>query len=230
MMEVSFALIPLLFIFLFFQVVYLKLPMEFVWKVVKGMALAYIGLILFLHGVKIAFLPVGTATGELMGVMENNWILIPVGFILGFVITIAEPAVRILGLEVEETSSGYIKERVIVYTLGIGVAFFVALGMTKIIYGIPFYYLIIPGYILAIILLKFSDSVFTSIAFDSGGVATGPMTVTFVMAMAIGVAEVMEGRDAVLDGFGIIALVALAPILSVMILGILYRWKEVNEE
>lgn len=194
------------------------------------MVFAFLGLILFLHGVKIAFLPVGSLTGELIGSMENNWILIPLGFVLGFVITIAEPAVRILGSEVEETSSGYLKEKVIVYTLGTGVAFFVALGMTKIIYGIPFYYLIIPGYILAVILLKFSDSVFTSIAFDSGGVATGPMTVTFVMSMAIGVAEVMEGRDAVIDGFGIIALVALAPILSVMILGIFYRRKEVDEE
>jgi hypothetical protein len=109
-----------------------------------------------------------------------------------------------------------------VYTLALGVALFVSLGMVRIIYGIPIHYFIVPGYLTAMVMLKFTDSTFVSIAFDASAVATGPMVVTFVMAMAVGVASVMENRSPILDGFGLIALVALAPILSVMGFGLLY--------
>jgi len=160
--------------------------------------------------------------GSVIGAMANRWILIPIGFILGFVATLAEPAVRILCRQVEKSSSGYIRGFIVMYTLCLAVGLFIALGMTRIVYGIPFYYLIIPGYILAIILMFLSKPSFTAIAFDSGGVATGPMTVTFIMALAIGAADVIEGRDSVADGFGLIALVALAPIIMIMLLGFLY--------
>ncbi len=112
------------------------------------------------------------------------------------------------------------------YTLSIGVAFSIAVSMVRIIYGIPLMYFLVPGYLIALVLIKFSTQTFVAIAFDSGGVATGPMTVTFVLAMAIGVASAIEGRDPLLDGFGMISLVALSPILSVLILGLLYGRKE----
>lgn len=226
LLEVLQALVPLLIIFIIFQVFFLKLPWEAVLNILKGIIMTFLGLVLFLQGVKVGFLPVGQEIGEILGSTGDRWMLIPIGLLLGFLATMAEPAVRVLSSEVERASSGYIKEKMILYTLSLGVALFVALGMAKIILGISFYYIIIPGYILALVMLFFSDSTFISIAFDSGGVATGPMTVTFIMAIAIGLAESMAGREPVKDGFGLIALVALAPILLMMILGMLYRTKE----
>ncbi len=219
--EVLMAMSPVLVLFLFFLLVF-KLPKKMLINLLQGVLFAFVGLTLFLQGVHVGFLPVGNEMGAILGGLPHRWVLIPLGFILGFVATLAEPAVRILSNQVEISSSGSIKSNTILYTLCLAVGIFIALGMTRIVYGIPFYYIIIPGYLLAIILMIFSKPSFTSIAFDSGGVATGPMTVTFIMAMAVGAADRIEGRDAVIDGFGLIALVALAPIIMVMLLGFLY--------
>jgi hypothetical protein len=228
--EVALALIPLIILFIFFQVFFLKLPRHKLKNVFVGLVFTFIGLALFLQGVHVGFLPVGEQMGIALGNLPSKWILVVVGFILGFVATFAEPAVRILNYEVEKVSSGYIPQQVMLYTLSIGVAVSIALSMVRIIYGIPLWYFIIPGYLIALILIRFSSQTFVAIAFDSGGVATGPMTVTFVLAMAIGVASAIEGRDPLLDGFGMITLVALAPILSVLILGLLYGGKEKENE
>lgn len=221
LLEVLTAIIPVLVLFLFF-IFYFKMPRKMLINLLTGIAFAFAGLALFLQGVNIGFMPVGNEMGSILGEMSNNWIIIPIGFLLGFVATLAEPAVRILTRQVEKSSSGYIRSTVMIYTLCTAVGLFIALGMTRIVYGIPFYYIIIPGYLLAVILMFFSKPSFTAIAFDSGGVATGPMTVTFIMAMAVGAADAIEGRDSVTDGFGLIALVALAPIIMVMLLGFLY--------
>lgn len=226
LIDVSLALAPLLVFFLIYQIFFLKLPKSQALNMLKGFFLTFIGLIFFLFGVNIGFMPAGRMIGEIIGRMSNGWILIPISFILGFTVTIAEPAVRVLCTEVENASTGYIREKIMLLTLAIGVALSVALAMARTIYGINLMYFLVPGYILALSLSKAAGPTFTSIAFDSGGVATGPMTVTFIMAIAVGAADVIEGREAILDGFGLIALVALAPILSVMILGILYRRKE----
>lgn len=156
--------------------------------------------------------------------------MIPVGFVLGFVATFAEPAVRILNHEVEKVSGGYISQRVLLFTLSIGVGISIALSMVRILVGIPLWYFIIPGYLAALVMMRFSSRTFTSVAFDSGGVATGPMTVTFILAMAVGIAGTVEGRDPLLDGFGMIAMVALAPILAVLTLGLLYGREEKKNE
>ncbi len=192
-------------------------------QVVSGVLLAFVGLAFFLQGVYVGFFPVGLALGEVLGALMLPWGLILIGFLLGFVATVAEPAVRVLNYQVSRVSGGYIKEKVLLYTLSLGVAVAVALAMVRIIYGIPLLYILIPGYALALGLIRFCPPGFVSVAFDSGGVATGPMTVSFVMALAVGVAEAMEGRDPLIEGFGLIALVALAPILAVMILGLIYR-------
>ncbi|ERN51755.1 DUF1538 domain-containing protein [Alkalihalophilus marmarensis] len=228
--EVAFALIPLLIFFLFFQFFILKLPKKKLLDILKGMILTFWGLAFFLQGVHIGFLPAGEMMGTLMGQLDHLWMLIPIGFLLGFVATFAEPAVRILNHEVEKVSGGYIPKKVMLYTLSIGVAISIALSMLRIIAGIPLWYFIIPGYLIALILIKFSTPTFTAIAFDSGGVATGPMTVTFIVAMSVGIATVLEGRDPLLDGFGMITLVALSPILSVLTLGLLYGRKEKENE
>ena len=224
--EVSMALIPLILFFLFFQIFMLKLPFKRVKDIFIGIALTFMGLAFFLQGVHVGFLPVGREIGDLVGDWKHQWILIPVGFLLGFVATFAEPAVRVLNAEVDKVSSGYIPAKLMLYTLSIGVAISIALAMTRIIFGIPLWYFIGPGYFLALALAIFSTETFTSIAFDAGGVATGPMTVTFILAIALGFSDTLEGRDPMLDGFGMIAIVALAPILSVLILGLLFKFNE----
>ncbi len=224
--EVFFALVPLLIFFLFFQVFFLKLSRQRLTIIFKGMILAFLGLSLFLQGVHVGFLPVGELMGEVLGSLPYNWILVPIGFILGLVATFAEPAVRVMTHEVEKVSSGYISKNYMLYTLSLGVALSVALSMWRILAGFPLWYFIIPGYALALILVFFSNDTFIGIAFDSGGVATGPMTVTFILTMALGVAASIEGRDPLIDGFGMIALVALTPIISVLVLGLLYCRKE----
>jgi len=225
-LEVLEALAPLVLFFVVFQIVSLRLPAQGLSRLARGLALTFAGLVLFLQGVKIGFLPVGQEMGRALGGLEHKWIIVPIGFLLGLSATAAEPAVRILAREVETASTGAIRARVIILALSFGVAVFVALGMVRILTGVPLRWLVVPGYSIAVLMLPFSDRTFMSIAFDSGGVATGPMTVTFVMALAVGVAVALENRHPVLDGFGLIALVALAPILSVMALGLVYSWKK----
>jgi hypothetical protein len=226
LLEVSMALVPLLLFFFFFQVFMLKLPWKKVKDIIIGVLLTFLGLSFFLQGVHVGFLPVGREIGEIAGDWNHQWILIPVGFLLGFVATIAEPAVRVLNAEVDKVTSGYIPSKLMLYTLSIGVAISIALAMTRIIFGIPLWYFIGPGYLLALSMMLLSNNTFTSIAFDAGGVATGPMTVTFILAIALGFSETLEGRDPMIDGFGMIALVALAPILSVLVLGLLFKYNE----
>ncbi len=222
-LEVARALLPLLAFFLVFQFFYLKLPRVYVVNLARGILFAFLGMVLFLQGVNVAFLPAGREIGEGLVAFDQRWLLIPLGFFLGFLATYAEPAVRILCYQVEESSGGSIGDSLILYSLSLGVAVSVAFGMARLVYGIPLLYFLIPGYLLALILLRFSDGGFVGIAFDSGGVATGPMAVTFLLSLAVGVAAGIEGRNPVVDGFGLIALIALAPILSVLMLGILYR-------
>ncbi|NLW09117.1 MAG: DUF1538 domain-containing protein [Firmicutes bacterium] len=220
------ALLPLLISFFIFQIFYLKLPASYIKNIIKGIILVLSGAALFLQGVQIGFLPAGQEIGAVLGGSPHRWLLIPAGFLLGFTTIMAEPTVRVHSIEVEKASSGYIKKNVIIYTIAAGVSIIVALAMTKVVYGIPLQYLIVPGYLLVLVLMKYTDPAFVAIAFDSGAMATGPMTVTFVTAMSVGTATVMEERSAVLDGFGLVSLVFLAPILSVMLLGLAYRWKE----
>jgi hypothetical protein len=222
--EVLEALLPLLIFFAIFQILYLKYPRLELLKLIRGIILTAIGMILFLFGVYNGFLPVGQEFGEILGNFEHKWVLMPFGFIMGFLATFAEPAVRVLCYQIEESSSGFIKSSLMIYTLSTGVGVFVAISMAKLVYGIPFLYIIIPGYILAILLLWLSDKDFIAIAFDAGGVATGPMSVTFLMSMAVGVASSIDGRNPVIDGFGLVAMIALAPIIFVMILGVYIRY------
>lgn len=225
LLEVIFALLPLLIFFIVFQLFFLKLEKKRILHILIGMTLSFLGLSFFLQGVHVGFFPAGEVMGEKLGELSFNWVLIPIGFILGFVATFAEPAVRIMNEQVEQISGGYISEKVMLYTLSIGVGVSIALSMLRILLGFSLWYYLIPGYGLVLILMLLVSKTFIAIAFDSGGVATGPMTVTFILAIAVGVASAIEGRDPLMDGFGMIALVALAPILSVLLLGILYERK-----
>ncbi|HHT01432.1 MAG TPA: DUF1538 domain-containing protein [Firmicutes bacterium] len=224
--DVTVAFLPLVLFFLFFQLVYLKLPWAEVINILKGTLLTFLGIVLFLQGVHVGFLPVGELLGQGLVTQVGKWFVIPVGFSLGLATVFAEPAVRALCEEVEKVSSGYIPEKVLLVTLSLGVGLAVALAMARIILGIPLMYLLIPGYGLALAVSFIAKENFVSIAFDSGGVTTGPMTVTFVMAFSVGVASSVGGRNPLIEGFGMIALVALIPVLAVLLLGLIYAAKE----
>ena len=219
------ALLPLLGLFIIFQLLILKLPRSYVFNLLKGSLLAIVGLALFLQGVKTGFLPAGEAMGQVLGTIRAQWLLMPFGLMMGFLATWGEPAVRILGHQIEDASGGSIRKNLVLYGISSGVALFVALGMARIVYGVPLLWIIIPGYLLAMAMLWFSERSVVAIAFDAGGVATGPMAVTFILAIVVGMASVMEGRDPIVDGFGLIALIALAPILTIMLFGLILRIK-----
>lgn len=222
-LEVIQSITPLIIFFTLFQILYLKLPPTQLKKLYLGLTLTAFGMILFLHGVNNSFLPAGTAIGEFFGGSKKNF-LIPIGFLLGLLATFAEPSVRVLCYQVEESSGGYIRADLMLYILSLAVAMLAAITMAKIIYRIPFLYIIVPGYSLVLILLFLSDRDFIGIAFDAGGAVTGPMAVSFLMSMAVGVATAHEGADPVADGFGLIAMIALAPIIFVMLLGVYIRF------
>jgi len=230
MAEVALALAPMTALFLVFQFFLIKMPWRKVLEAVLGVILVFFGISFFLQGVNVGFMPAGTEIGSILGSLSYNWILIPIGFVLGFVVIFAEPAVQILIKEVEKVTSGSIPGRVLLITLSFGVAFSVALALLRTLIGFSLWYIIIPGYALVLFLIRYSSKTFTALAFDAGGVATGPMTVTFIMALAVGLAMELEGRDPLTEGFGLVALVALAPILSVMILGFLFNRKESSHD
>jgi hypothetical protein len=224
-LEVFQALLPLVGILLLTPF-FIDLPQGFMQRTLKGLLFTFIGLTLLLHGIHVGFFPAGQTMGEIIGSRPDRWIAIPIGALLGFVVAIAEPGLRVQGSQVEEASSGAIKQNVLVYTVAIAVGLIVAVGMARIVYGIPLLYIIFPGYILLIILLRFTEPSFSAIAFDSGAVVTGPMVVTFILSLGVGIATSMVNRDPATDGFGIIALVALAPIVAVMLLGQIYKNKD----
>lgn len=220
-LELLAAFAPLVLFFAFMQRRSLHLPASYVRRLAGGVALSYLGLVLFLQGVTQGFLPAGTEIGRIIGAAPWRWALVPLGLVFGVAATAAEPAVRVLAIEMEKASAGTVRQTPVLLALSLGVGLFVALGMFKLLIGIHILWLVAPGYLLALALMRLCPPAFVAAAFDAGGVATGPMTVTFVMAVVLGAAGALEGRDPVVDGFGLIALVALAPILAVMILGLL---------
>lgn len=230
--EVVILLLPLSILFIILQKFLLHLPREYIKNLFKGIFLTFFGMILFFQGVEIGFLPAGRTIGGYFGGIQYTWILIPLGFGMGFLTTYAEPAVMILCKQIEKESSGFIRGKIVKYILSFSVAFFVSLGMAKLVYGLNFQIIIIIGYSIVLLLTALSGKEYIAMAFDSGAVVTGPMAVTFLMAMALGAAESIKGLDPLVDGFGLIALIALAPIIPVMVFGLLIQYKggKENEE
>jgi hypothetical protein len=224
--SVATAVVPLMVLFMVFQLLMLKLPRAYVLNILKGALLASIGLLLFLQGVHIGFLPYGRATGETLGALPYKWLLVPFGFILGFLTTWGEPSVRILADQVEEASSGSIRSSTVLYAICTGVSIFVGLGMLRIGYNVPLLHILLPGYLLVLAIIWFSDREFLAIAVDAGGVATGPLANTFLLALSLGISSAMGDRDPIVHGLGLVSLIALAPIISVMVLGFILKMKK----
>ncbi|HEX7075220.1 MAG TPA: DUF1538 domain-containing protein [Hyphomicrobiaceae bacterium] len=227
--SIAVAIVPLAALFIAFQIFMLRLPRREVRDILLGTVLAAAGLFLFLLGVGIGFLPFGRAIGEAVGAVQNLWLLIGIGLFLGFVTTWGEPAVRILAEQVDEASQGAIPGILVLYAVCLGVAVWVMLGLLRIKYGIPILYLLLPGYIIAVLTIWLSSRDFVAIAIDAGGVATGPLANTFLLALALGASSAMDDQSPVTHGLGLVALIAVAPIISVTILGLLIGRKGAKE-
>ena len=170
-------------------------------------------------------MPAGYFIGSELAALSYNWVLVPVGMVIGFYIVKAEPAVHVLNRQVEEVSSGAISSKGMLYSLSVGVGISLGIAMLRVLTGISIMYFLIPGYFTALLLSFFVPKVFTGIAFDSGGVASGPMTATFLLPLAMGACESLGG-DVMMDAFGIVAMVAMTPLVTIQILGLMMRRKK----
>ncbi|MDO5734405.1 MAG: DUF1538 domain-containing protein [Eubacteriales bacterium] len=224
------ALLPVTLLFFIFERSKFRLDRRELLGIIRGLIYSLLGLTLFILGAETGFMDMGRLLG--MGLAEHNAKLLPfVGLAMGLIVVLAEPAVHVLGEQIEEVTSGHIPLRVIRLTLSIGVGLAISLSMVRIMFpAVKLWYFIIPGFILAIILSFIAEPIFVGIAYDAGGVASGPMSATFVLAFAQGAAAKVPTADVLVDGFGIIAMIAMAPVLSLMILGTYFKLKRKRHE
>ena len=223
--EIAVSLLPIIVMFGIFQFVALHMDRRSLGRIAVGLAYTYVGLVLFLTGANVGFMPAGNYLGQVMAARSYRWVLVPVGALIGYFIVKAEPAVYVLNHQVEELTDGAISARSMGISLSVGVSLSVALAMIRVLTGIPILWFLIPGYGVAIGLSFFVPKIFTAIAFDSGGVASGPMTATFLLPLAQG-ACVAVGGNLVADAFGVVAMVAMTPLITIQILGMVYQLKQ----
>ena len=217
------AILPLLVILLVLQKVTFKLSKRDLRKLLTGFGFSFVGLFIFFLGVNAGFMDVGTSIGNNLVLLDNKAYIIIIGFILGVVTILAEPAVYVLTHQIEDITSGYVKRKVVLVPLAIGVGLAVALSVIRVlVLEIQLWHYLLPGYIVCILLMFFTPKLFVGIAFDAGGVATGPMTATFILAFIQGAANAFEGADLMVDGFGMIAMVAITPIITLEALGLVF--------
>ena len=229
--EVLLSILPIVAVCVLFQLLTHHYRRRQLLRTGVGFLYTVIGLILFLTGVNIGFTPVGNLLGSGLADSTYRWVLIPIGALIGYYIVKAEPAVQVLNKQVEDVTGGTVSQSMMNTALSIGVACAVMLSMVRVLTGISIYWILVPGYALALVLARFVPSVFVGIAFDSGGVASGPMTSTFLLPLAMGACTALGG-SVVTDAFGVVALVALAPPVAIQIMGVIYvhRAKAVAED
>ncbi len=222
--EVFISLLPIFAVFIVFQLISYRFQGRQIKRILIGLGYTYIGLVLFLCGVNIGFAPVGAFLGKELASMSLKWLLIPIGMIIGYYIVKAEPAIQVLNHQVENVTDGAISVHTMNHCMSIGVSASVGLAMFRVLTGIPIQWIVIPGYMIALIFSLFVPKTFVGIAFDSGGVASGPMTTTFLLPLSIGACQAVGG-NMMTDAFGVVALVALTPLIAIQIMGLYYKLK-----
>lgn len=222
--EVLISLVPILWVFLIFQWLTHRYHGVQIKRIVIGFGYTYIGLVLFLCGANVGFAPVGAYLGKELAAVSFRWILVPIGALIGYYIVKAEPAIQVLNHQVEAVTNGAISVKMMNRCMQIGVAASVGLAMLRVLTGISIQWFVIPGYIIALVLSRMVPDIFIGIAFDSGGVASGPMTSTFLLPLSIGVCEALGG-NLMTDAFGVVALVALTPLIAIQLMGLVYKAK-----
>lgn len=227
--EIAISLLPIVAFFAVFQIISLKMKGRALLKVVIGILYTYVGLVLFLTGVNVGFMPAGNYLGETIAGLSYRWVLIPIGMVIGYFIVKAEPAVYVLKEQVEEITSGAISGEAMGLSLSLGVAASIGLAMIRVLTGISIFWFILPGYFIALYLSFFVPKIFTAIAFDSGGVASGPMTATFLLPFAMGACQAVGG-NIVQDAFGVVAMVAMTPLITIQVMGAIYKYRSEHTE
>ena len=221
--DVALALLPVVLFFLVFQILFLRLSRKRLLKMGVGLLYTFVGLVLFLTGVNVGFLPAGYALGSRLGATAAGWI-IPIGMAMGFFVVMAEPAVHVLNKQVEEITVGAISQRAMLLSLSVGVAVSIGIAMLRVVAGVSIWYFLLGGYAVALGLSFFVPKIFTAVAFDSGGVASGPMTAAFMLPFAMGACDALGG-NILTDAFGLVAMVAMTPLITIQLLGVLYSIK-----
>ena len=217
--EIAVSLLPIVAFFGLFQIFSLRLSGRSLGKILIGLIYTYAGLVLFLTGANVGFMPAGTYLGNVLAGASYRWLLVPIGAVIGYFIVKAEPAVYVLNHQVEEITDGAISAKAMGTSLSLGVAASVALAMTRVLTGISIMWFLLPGYAIALGLSFVVPKIFTAIAFDSGGVASGPMTATFLLPLAQGACAAVGG-NLTTDAFGVVAMVAMTPLITIQILGV----------
>lgn len=223
LLEVFQAVVPITLVVVLLQVSIVWMPVVTFIRFLIGALMVMLGLLLFLRGVKTGLLPIGEIIGAELPKRGSLSFILIVAFLLGLVVTIAEPDVRVLAHQVDLVSDGRIEKNILILTVALGVAIFVCLAMLRIILGVPIAWLFGGGYLAILVCSFFTAPDFVPISFDAGGVTTGPVTVPFILALGIGTASVLGGRSSISDGFGLVGLASIGPVLGVMILGMIYR-------
>lgn len=217
--EILIAILPIVAIYLLFQLAFRRFGKHQRLRIGIGMLYTYVGLVLFLTGANVGFMPVGQLIGAEIAVSGHKWFLLPVGMLIGYFVVAAEPAVHVLKKQVEEISNGAISQRSVGNALAIGVSVSVGISMVRVLTGIPILPILVCGYGIALGVSFFVPGLYTGVAFDSGGVASGPMTTTFILPFAVGACEAMGG-NVMTDAFGIVAMVAMTPLITIQVLGL----------
>ena len=223
--EIATSLLPIIAMFGVFQLAALKLDRRTLGRIGVGLAYTYIGLVLFLTGANIGFMPAGNYLGQVLAGQSFRWLLVPIGMLIGYFIVKAEPAVYVLNKQVEEVTDGAISASTMGAALSAGVSLSVGLAMVRVLTGISILWFLIPGYAFAIGISFVVPKLYTAIAFDAGGVASGPMTATFLLPLAQG-ACVAVGGNIVTDAFGVVAMVAMTPLITVQLMGLMAQLKQ----
>jgi hypothetical protein len=223
LLEVVAAIMPLVIVVAVLQFAFIKMPADLFLKFIIGAVMVIAGMVLFLLGVELGIMPMGKALGADLPRRGSLPLIIVISFLIGFAATVAEPDVIVLTRQVDMVSGGAISKNVLVYVIAVGVAFFIALAMVRILFNVRIAYLMAAGYIIIIVLSFFTPANFVPVAFDSGGVTTGPMTVPIILALGLGFSSVLAGRSALSDGFGLIGLASIGPVIGVMVMGMVLK-------
>ena len=232
LIEVLMALVPIIVIFMVYNMTFIKLPGSKMKELVLGFVISYAGLVLFLTGVNSIMSPFGSLVGSYIATnIVNDWVIVAITFVIGLVTVLCEPAVHVLTTQMVEISDGAIKKKTVVLSLSLGVGIAIALSTLRSIFNFSIMYIIIPGYLLSVILMFITPDIYTAMAFDAGGTASGPMSVGFVLPMIIGITGVKMGStepsvEYFSRSFGVIALIALTPIITIQFLGIAHNIKK----
>ena len=224
MREMLISILPITIFFFVFNFIFLRLGRENLSRIGLGLLYTYIGLTIFMTGANFGFMPAGAFLGQVLGKLSYRWIIIPVGVLIGYMVVKAEPAVYVLMRQVEDLTDGAITGRSLQLSMCVGVGISIGLSMLRVLIGINVVWFLVPGYVLALGMSLLCPKLFTAIAFDSGGVASGPMTAAFLLPMTMGLCTATGGNLAT-DAFGVVAMVAMTPLITIQGLGLVYRFR-----